>query len=106
MDFIGGLPKTKKGDTIFVVVDRMSKYSHFMVLSHPYTAKEVATVFGREIVRLHGYPRSIVSDRNRIFISHFWTELFKIMGTTLKFSSVDHPQTDGQTEVVNRCLET
>ena len=106
MDFIGGLPKIKKGDTIFVFVDRMSKYNHFMALSHPYTAREVAAVFGREIVPLHGYPRSIVLDRDRVFISQFLSKLFKITGTTLKFSSTDHPQTEGQTEVVNRCLET
>ncbi|XP_044476613.1 uncharacterized protein LOC123204119 [Mangifera indica] len=106
MDFIGGLPRTKKGDTILVVVDRLTKYSHFLVLSHPYTAKEVAALFGKEIVRLHGYPRSIVSDRDRLFMSQFWGELFRSVGTTLKFSSAYHPQSDGQTEIVNRGLET
>ncbi|WVY94335.1 hypothetical protein V8G54_033423 [Vigna mungo] len=99
MDFIGGLPNAGGKDTILVVVDRLTKYAHFIAMSHPYTAKDVAKIFLKEVVRLHGFPSSIVTDRDR-------TELFKLTETKLQFSSAYHPQTDGQTEVVNRCVET
>ena len=97
MDFIEGLLKVQGIDTILVVVDRLTKYSHFLPLKHSFTAKEVADCFIREVVRLHGYPQSIVWDRDKVFLSNFWTKLFKQVGTTLNFSAAYHPESDGQT---------
>lgn len=104
MDFIDGLPKVAGKSVLLVVVDRLSKYAHFLPMSHPYTASSVAHLFFMHIVRLHGLPASIVSDRDPVFTSVFWRELFILCGTKLAFSSAYHPQTDGQTEVVNRTI--
>ncbi|CAJ2644108.1 unnamed protein product [Trifolium pratense] len=102
MDFIGGLPKVHDIDTIMVVVDRLTKYANFIPVSHPYTAKDIAKIFIKDVVKLHGFPKSIVSDRDRVFLSTFWAELFKQAGTKLKYSSAYHPQSDGQTEVITK----
>lgn len=88
-----------------VVVDRFSKFAHFVVMQHPYTAAKVAQVFFEKIFSLYGLPKSIVSDRDTIFLSVFWSELFKLQGTKLNLSLAYHPQSDGQTERINQMLE-
>ncbi|GJX38757.1 retrotransposable element Tf2 [Tanacetum coccineum] len=105
MDFIVGLPKSHGNTVIFVVVDRLSKYAHFMALNHPYTASSVAQVILDFVYKLHGLPNSIVSDKDDVFISNFWQSLFKLLKVYLKISTSYYPQTNGQTKVVNKCLE-
>ena len=104
MDFIEGLPKVSGKSVILTVVDRFSKYAHFIALGHPYTAATVACAFFDGVVRLHGFPTSIVSDRDPVFTGHVWRDLFKMAGVTLRMSTTFHPQTDGQSEVVNKVI--
>ena len=105
MDFIEGLPKSDRYNVILVVVDRLTKYAHFIPVKHPYTASTIAQAFLDNVVKLHGLPNSIVSDKDTVFVSHFWTQLFKLFKVNLALSTAYHPQTDRQSERVNQCLE-
>jgi hypothetical protein len=105
MDFVEGLPKSEGKDVILVVVNHFSKYAHCMALSHPYFASEVAKIFMNNVYKLHELPTSITSDRDPVFLSRFWKELFTSQGVNLNYSSAYHPQTDAQTEIVNKCIE-
>jgi hypothetical protein len=105
MDFIVGLPKSKNNLVIMVVVDRLSKYAHLCALQHPFTTSTVAHFFMDNIFKLHGMSHSIISDRDPTFTSNLWQELFRLQRTQLHLSTVYNPQTDGQIEVVNKCLE-
>ena len=99
MDFVVGLPRTKEGcNAIWVIVDRLTKSAHFLPVHTTYTMDRYAEIYVKEIVRLHGVPLSIVSDRDSRFTPSFWKSLHKALGTRLAFSTAFHPQTDGQSE--------
>jgi transposase InsO family protein len=106
MDFIKGLPLSHGFSIILVVVDRFTKYGHFMALSHPYTTSKVAQILLANVLKLHGMPNNIVSDRDPVFTCSFWRELFRLQGIALAFSSAYHPQSNGQIEALNKCVET
>ncbi|CAL8155924.1 unnamed protein product [Prunus armeniaca] len=106
MDFVTGLPRSPKGrDAIWVIVDRLTKSAHFLPVKTTEYTENLGKLYVREIVRLHGIPVSIVSDRDSKFTSKFWGSLQKALGTQLNFSTAFHPQTDGQSERTIQILE-
>jgi hypothetical protein len=106
MDFIVGLPHTQAGyDSIWVIVDRLTKVAHFIPVKTTYSGAKLAVLYMSRIVFLHGVPKKIVSDRASQFTSKFWEKLHESMDTRLNFSSAYHPPTDGQTERTNQILE-
>jgi hypothetical protein len=106
MDFIVGLPRTSAGyDSIWVIVDRLTKVAHFIPVKTTHSGARLAELYMSQIVCLHGVPKMLVSDRGTQFTSCFWEKLHEFMDTKLNFSSAYHPQIDGQTERTNQILE-
>jgi len=106
LDFITGLPITKGGNTqIVVFIDRLTKMTHLAALKEDATAMDVVRVFRREVFRLHGLPRNLVSDRDAKFTSQLWKDIFRLLGTKLNMTTAYHPQGDGQVENMNKTLE-
>jgi transposase InsO family protein len=106
MDFIMGFPRTQSGyDSIWVIVDQLTKIAHFIPVKTTYSRPQLAELYMLRIVCLHGVPKKIVSNRGTQFTSKFWERLHETLDTQMCFSSAYHPQTDGQTERVNRILE-
>jgi len=106
MDFITGLPTTQKGnDSIWVIIDRLTKSAHFIPVKTHYTPPEYVDMYLAEIAKLHGIPKTIISDRGPQFTTHFWERMHKSLGTILVRSIAYHPQTSGQTERLNQVLE-
>ena len=102
MDFITGLPRTKSGnDSIWVIVDRLTKVAHFVPVKTTYTSATLDDIYMKRIVCLHGVPKSIESDRGTQFTSHFWKQLHESLGTRLEFSTAFHPQTDRKSTRLN-----
>ena len=106
MDFIVQLPRTRNGkDAIVVFVDRLSKMVHFAASTTTATAEDTARIFRHDVFRLHGVPMQLVTDRDSKFTAAFWKEVCRLLGIEQAMSTAFHPQTDGQTERVNRNLE-
>ena len=105
LDWITDLPPSNYHDAILVVVDRLTKQAIFIATTKSMSAADVATLFLQHVVRLHGVPESMVSDRDPIFTCHFWRRLLELLGIKANRSSAFHPQTDGQTERMNSVLE-
>ena len=106
MYFVDGLPRSRRGNkSIWVIVDRLTKLAHFIRLPVTRDVRLLCGKYIQKIVRLHGVPLSIVSDRDTLFTSRFWKGLQEAMGTDLAMSTAYHPQTDGQTERVNQTME-
>ena len=99
MDFVTSLPNTPRGhETIWVIVDRLTKSAHFIPINISFPVSQLAEIYIRDIVKLHGVPSSIVSDRDPRFTSRFWKSFQEALGSKLRLSAAYHPQTDGQSE--------
>jgi hypothetical protein len=106
MDFIVDFPRTSRGyNSIWVIVDRLTKSVHFIPVVTIYRVRQYAELYQSHIIRYHGIPKIIISDRASIFVARFWEQLHECLGTHLIRSSAYHPQTDGQTERVNQIIE-
>ena len=106
MDFMLGLPRSPRGkDAIWAVFDRLMKIAHFIPMKTTNSALDLVPLYVKEVVRLHGVPKSIASDRNSKFASNFWKSLHSALGTGLDLSTPFHPQTDGQSERTIQTLE-
>lgn len=105
MDFVIGLPIVGGKSVIIIIIDHLTKYCHLGALPVGFTTMSVAEYFIQQIVRLHDMPKTITSDRDKVFMSQFWRELFSRSGTTLEMSSTYHPKTDGQTEATNKTIK-
>lgn len=105
MDFITGLPCSRGFIVIFVVIDKLSKYGHSMPLKADFTSLKVVETSIHSVFKLHGLPKTISCDRVKAFTSSFWSHLFTKMGTAIHMTSAYHPQSDGQTEALNKCIE-
>lgn len=105
MDFIEGLPTSDHYNAILVMVDKFTKYGHFLPLKHPFTALQIAQLYLNQVYKLHGLPKAIISDRDKVFTSAIWQQLSRLSDTKLMMSSSYHPQNDGQTERLNQCVE-
>lgn len=105
LNFIVALPISSGKNDILVVIDRLSKGAHFIAMANPLSSLSVARAFSEHVVKLHGIHGTLDSDRDWIFISSIWKDLFHLQGMTLKHLSTYHLQSDGQTEVINQCLQ-
>jgi hypothetical protein len=105
LDFIVGLPPLDRFNAILVVIDKFTKYAQFIHVHHPFTAIHIARLYLDHVYKLHGQPKAMVSDTDRVFTSIVRQELFRLTDTKLLMSSSYHPQTDGQTGHLNQCLE-
>ena len=92
MDFIEGLPKSEGYSVIMLIVDRLTKYAHFIPVKHPYTALQIAQLFMDNIVKLHGLPKAFVTNKDIVSVSQFWKQLFKLYKVQLQFNTAYHPK--------------
>ena len=104
MDFLAGLPEVRGCDSVYVVVDRLNKYDHFIPCSSSITAESVARLFLTHVCKLHGFPRNIITDRNPKFVSSFWRAFMAHLKIDHNMTTANHPEADGQTERTNRAL--